>query len=246
MKQTPIISIIIPCLNEVGVVNRLLDQLLSQASFAVEIIAVDSKSEDETLKLLEGYKSKGVIVAAADKKGVSLARNTGAKLARGTWLLFLDADNQAPVNFLPDLLKVLSQKPDITLAAVAYRAKTSNLWFKCLTNFSQAYQRLSSKLGKHPIVPGAFTLVKRELHESIGGYDESIKYNEDFDYSLRINELQKGYVAIKHPYVYLSTRRMEHGGWHKMIRVYARAELARRRGKQFEPEEYDLSDHKMH
>lgn len=244
MKKVPIISVVIPCLNEAGVVDKLLDQLTAQSCDELEIIAVDNSSDDKTVEILEAYKPS-IKVAKKVPRGVSRARNAGAALAVGEWLLFLDADNQVPDNFVHDLLLVLEQKPEVTLAAVAYRAKTKNLWFKFLTYFSQFYQRLSSKLGKHPIVPGAFTLVKRELHEAVGGYDESIKYNEDFDYSFRINQQHKGYVAIKRPYVFLSTRRMERGGWRKMAAVYVKAERARRRGQKYDPEEYDLSSHKM-
>ncbi len=246
MKQTIRISVIIPCLNEVGVVNSLLDQLVAQKNILVEVIAVDNSSDDGTFKLLKSYESEGVIVVGDVPRGVAHARNAGAKKAHGKWLLFLDADNQIPENFVNEILGVVNANQNIELAAVAYRAKTKNVGFKFLTWCGQKYQRLSSRFGKAPIVPGAFTLVIKSLHEKVGGYNEIMKYNEDFDYSKRIHKLGANYMAIKKPFVYFSTRRLENGGWHKMIKVYIKAELSRMRGKQYDPKEYDLSDHKMH
>jgi len=245
MMHNTEISIVIPCLNEAGVVNDLLDQLIAQKLDVYEIIAVDNSSNDATLEILKQYESEGVVVVGGVPRGVSRARNAGAKKARGKWLLFLDADNQIPENFMLEILKV-AKGNDVDIAAVAYKAKTKNLGFKFLTWCGQKYQRLSSKYGKVPIVPGAFTLVKRSLHDSVGGYDESMTHSEDFDYSRRIHKIGAKYVAIKKPFVYFSTRRLENGGWHKMIKVYIKSELYRMRGKDYHPKEYDLSDHKMH
>lgn len=244
-NKKPLISVVIPCLNEAGTVERLLDQLVSQSTSLLEVIAVDNGSHDGTLDILSSYKPKGLIVVSGIAEGVSRARNAGAKVAHGTWLVFLDADTLIPENFVTELTTLLSANPEFEIAALGYKAQTKNVFFKILTSLAQSYQRASFKLKGIPLIPGAVGLVKRNVHERIGGFNESILYNEDFDYSKRAYKASGKFKSLSRQYVYFSVRRLENGGWKKVVATYFKAEYARIRGKKYHPEEYDMSDHVM-
>ena len=245
MSKRLVLSVIIPCLNEVGTVERLLEQCIEQNTSEVEVIAVDNKSDDNTLQILSGFKTQGIQVVSDIERGVSRARNAGAAQAQGEWLLFLDADTVLPAHFLRDLTKLLLNQPKFRLAAVSYRATSKSLLFRLLTWCAIMYQRVSFLLFRRPLIPGAVCLVKRSVHEEIGGFNESILYNEDFDYSTRAYKVAESFKTIRRPFVYFSTRRLENGGWHKVIATYIQAEFARLRGKRYDPENYDMSDHSM-
>jgi glycosyltransferase involved in cell wall biosynthesis len=240
-----VVSIVIPCLNEAGVVERLLHQLTDTPHEAVEVIAVDNGSSDTTLQILASFRSKGVIVVSDIPEGVSKARNAGARVARGEWIVFLDADTLLPPNFTVDLLAVLNHNAKFDLAVLAYKAKTNNIFFKILTTFAQAYQRVLFVLLRRPLTPGSVTVVRRSLHKKVKGYDESIRYNEDFEYAARVFQASPKFKSLRKPYVYFSTRRLERGGWKKVVSTYLRAEYARLRGEKYDPESYDMSDHSM-
>lgn len=244
-NKKPLVSVVIPCLNEAGTVERLLDQLLSQFSDQLEIVAVDNGSSDATLQVLNSYKPKGILVVSGVAEGVSRARNAGAKAAQGAWLVFLDADTLVPGNFVNDLVAQLSGDPQFELAALSYRASSKNILFKMLTWMAQAYQRISFRIKGTPLIPGAVGVIKRSVHEKINGFNESILYNEDFDYSKRAYTASGHFKSLRIPYVYFSTRRLENGGWKKVITTYFKAEYARMRGKKYDPKEYDMSDHVM-
>lgn len=96
-----LLSIIIPCYNAEKYVGNLINSLLEEEIPEVEIIAINDGSEDHTLDVLYGFeKFKQVQVVDKKNEGVSVARNTGMAMAKGCYILFLDADDQIPRNTL--------------------------------------------------------------------------------------------------------------------------------------------------
>jgi len=100
--ETVAVSIIIPCYNSAPFINRTLNAIIPEISQYddVELILVDNNSTDNTLELLEQaatqYRNQGSAIrvfSATHKQGVNVARNVGARAARGTILLFTDHDD---------------------------------------------------------------------------------------------------------------------------------------------------------
>src|SRR3989344_6976071 len=96
-------SFIIPTLNEGEYLEECLKSIKSQNFNDYEIIIVDSYSKDNTVKIAKKYGAK---VLYESKKGPAVARNTGAKKAKGEILIFPDAD----VRFEKDFLEILEKK----------------------------------------------------------------------------------------------------------------------------------------
>lgn len=245
IKNKPLISFVIPCLNEAGTIENLLDQLIIQADETIEIIAVDNRSDDTTLAVLKSYQPKGVTVVSNIARGVSRARNAGAKKATGEWIIFFDADTIISGSFIQEITEQLSASSQFSLAALAYKAYSHNFFFRFLTYIAQSYQRLSFKIIGKPLIPGSAVAVKRTVHEKIGGFDENIRYNEDFEYSIRAYQTAHNFKALRTPSLYFSVRRLENGGWYKVIATYVKAEIMRMHGRKYDPSSYDMSDHQM-
>lgn len=87
----PKFSIIIPTYNRKLILKRAIESVLEQSINDFEIIVVDDGSTDDTSELMNTF--SGVKYQYQENIGVSSARNTGAKLAVGEWLLFLDSDD---------------------------------------------------------------------------------------------------------------------------------------------------------
>lgn len=104
----PFLSIIIPARNEEGRISPLLQSLQEQRFRQFEILVVDDDSSDNTAFVAESYGAKVLKNAGAGK---SSACWQGAKQARGSWLLFLDADTRfTSVDGLSNLLHFYQQK----------------------------------------------------------------------------------------------------------------------------------------
>lgn len=110
----PYISVILPVYNTALYLRSCLDSLKEQSLQNIEIIWVNDGSTDESLHILERY-AKGdnhFVILSQENAGLSVARNTGAKFAKGEYLYFCDSD---------DMLQ------DIALEKLYEKAKKENL-----------------------------------------------------------------------------------------------------------------------
>src|SRR5687767_5658816 len=86
------VSVIVPAYNAAAFVAEAIDSALAQSHPELEVIVVDDSSTDDTPAVLQSYGNR-ITVHRQDNRGVSAARNTGAQLATGEWIAFLDADD---------------------------------------------------------------------------------------------------------------------------------------------------------
>lgn len=200
------LSVIVPTLNEVGYLPRLLGDLAEQSHPPDEVIVVDATSTDGTADLA---RSMGARVSP-DGGLPGVARNVGAGLAHGEWLLFVDAD----VRLAPDVLAV-------AMAAVTARELDgASTWFSPEEGgavarahhwFSSAYFLLTTWL-RFPHSIGGFILVRRSMHEQLSGFDTTILVAEDEDYVRRMARIGR-YAFLRRPVVRISTRRFANSGF---------------------------------
>lgn len=103
-----LLSIIVPGQNVEAYIGKCLDSLLYQdiSSSDYEIIVVNDGSTDRTKEIVEGYVSfhSNVILINQQNKGLSGARNSGVKVARGSYVMYIDSDDYIEKNVLKELL----------------------------------------------------------------------------------------------------------------------------------------------
>lgn len=103
-----LLSIIVPGQNVEAYISKCLDSLLNQdiSSSDYEIIVVNDGSTDRTKEIVEGYVSShsNVILINQQNKGLSGARNSGVKVARGSYVMYIDSDDYIEKNVLGGLL----------------------------------------------------------------------------------------------------------------------------------------------
>lgn len=96
------VSVIVPVYNAERTLRKCVESVLSQAYDDIEIILVNDGSKDHSLDLCREYEAKDHRVIVLDKPngGVSSARNAGLDIAKGEWVLFVDADDYLDECFL--------------------------------------------------------------------------------------------------------------------------------------------------
>ena len=89
------VSIIIPVYNTSKYLNQCLDSVVNQTLQEIEIICIDDGSTDDSLKILNEYKSKDdrFIILQQEYVGAGAARNYALNFARGKYIQFLDSDD---------------------------------------------------------------------------------------------------------------------------------------------------------
>ncbi len=173
------ISIIIPALNEERMIGRCLESL-SKLNFArdrFEVILVDNGSRDKTLAIAESFKDR-LNVRILQKTGVRISalRNTGAKVALGNILAFLDADCLAPADWL-DRILALAPADGAGVLGAHYLLPEDSSW---VGRTWHVYQE-APKAGEVSHIPAGDLIMRREDFLSLGGFDETIQTNEDYE-----------------------------------------------------------------
>ncbi|HBY56350.1 MAG TPA: hypothetical protein DEG96_00555 [Candidatus Atribacteria bacterium] len=198
------ISIIIPTLNEEDYLPKLLDSLRKQnLKEDYEAIIADAGSTDKTIEIAKQKYGCRVVPGGLPAKG----RNEGAKVAQGNLLLFLDADLILPEGFLDTLLKEFKEK-NLDIASTDLEFLSNKKIYKIAAFLCNIYYRFTQRILPHI---SQCILVKKDIHNKIGGFDEKIKLCEDFDYVKKMGKITKfGHISkIK---FYSSVRRFEKDG----------------------------------
>lgn len=201
---------IIPCLNEEKTVSQLLQMLTEQTTQDFEVIIVDSQSEDDTAAAARMFANQLQLQIIETGRGVSKARNSGAAHANSGRLVFLDADVYIPAGFVENACHEMQQR-GLGLATPEYRPQSAHLIDRFGTRLNIWYQKLAAALGK-PKVMGFCVFCSKSIHDMIGGFDEAMKFGEDYDYSQRAAEAGARFGFLQTTYFKISLRRFDEEG----------------------------------
>jgi glycosyltransferase involved in cell wall biosynthesis len=188
--RQPVVSIVIPSFNKAQFLGLVLDSLLAQTFSDWEAIVVDNRSTDGTSAVLAGYADARIRVESVDNGGViAVSRNAGIRLARGTYVAFLDADDWWTPEKLQRAVDALNAGADVFY---------HDMWV--VEELSQT--GFSKRVGARPVtVPVYQDLIRQgtamanssvvaraDLLRVVGGLDESpeLVAAEDFELWLRL------------------------------------------------------------
>ncbi len=183
--EKPLISIIIPCFNYGNVVGEAIDSCLGQSYTDIEVIVVNDGSEDSTEEVLKAYNDR-VKIINQENKGLSLARNVGAEIAQGEWMLFLDADDQ----LIDGALEGLAACAEHTKAGVVFGKTRQHKGGKLIERFNTqvegdpphpAYATFFETL---IVTPGA-AIVRKEVFSQVEGFKAGLSSTEDRHFWLK-------------------------------------------------------------
>ena len=178
----PEISVIIPALNEQKYIGNPLSGLKSQTFRDFETIVVDGGSRDRTASIAR--KSAKVIVCR--EKGVSAARNRGAAAAKGSILLFLDADTRPSRDLLRVYHEIFLDKSVASATGPIYPLERTKKRIRLgYSIVSVAFVKLSILVGSPHIIGSNFA-ARASSFRKCGGFDEKLLTYEDWDLSGRI------------------------------------------------------------
>ena len=219
------ISIVIPALNEEKFLPHLLTSLTKQTKKNFSVIVVDGSSKDRTVEIAESFRSKlpRLKVIVSEKAGLPLQRNLGARATSGEWLVFLDSDHTVHPYFIERIEAFIEEnnpkiftswfRPDSEVSGDAMFTLIANLFVE------------GSIIFHRPIAPGPLAVVRREVFELVGGYNESLTFGEDYDFTQRIAAKGISLQILRETLYVLSLRRVRKEGKLSFIRLYAKASL---------------------
>ena len=182
-----VISVIIPTYNSDKYISEAIHSVLRQTCTEYEIIVIDDGSTDSTRQIIENNFPQ-IRYFYIPNQGVSKARNYGIQRARGEFIAFLDADDLWLPEKLGKQLKLFMADQELMLAFTAHRVFNDN-GFKDL-NFSKNERLMKGDVVKNIFLYSHVTtstvMVRRQVFQEIGYFEENLKAAEDDNLWMRI------------------------------------------------------------
>jgi glycosyltransferase involved in cell wall biosynthesis len=193
--SAPRLSVVIPCYNSAATLGQQLAALAGQTTrYAWEVLIADNGSRDDTVAIANAFRDRIAalhLVEATARRGAAYARNAGARAARGTALLFCDADDVMGEGYLESMGAALEQHPFVACRYDFRRLNTS--WLAAARGGVGHGQSQGLAGGYcHPTLPyaGAGGLgVAKAVHDAVNGFDMTLRARagqEDTDYCIRV------------------------------------------------------------
>lgn len=199
LRMHPSISVIIPTRNEETTIGRTLERL--QSSSVREVIVVDGRSEDGTIRIARRHGAR--VVEAPPSRGRQ--QDVGAAVATGDVFLFLHADTALPDGFDQQVHRVLG-RPGVAAGAFRLRINADGWSYRAL----EIMIDLRSRLLQMPYGDQAIFL-KAEVFRRVGGFPH-FAVMEDFALVQRLRRM--GRIAMADAAVRTSARRwLKNGLW---------------------------------
>lgn len=183
-----LVSVIIAVKNGERFIKTALESVSAQDYEPLEIIVVDGGSTDKTLEIVNSFKNARVV--AQTKTGIGNAYNTGIHHAQGDFLAFLSHDDVWTNDKLRLQIKALQN------ASAAMFAVCRVKFFIEDENFMPAGFRSELLVGDHVAYIMETLVARREVFDSVGLFDETMKTSEDVDWFARAVDMKIPSIVV--------------------------------------------------
>lgn len=191
-QTTPLVSVIIPVLNEERTIDETLESVLRQTYRNIEVLAIDGESNDGTLSKLDDWalRDDRLRVLTNPQKAIPAALNIGLRAAKGSFLVRVDAHSTIPDDYVEKLVAHLitggmagvGGKKTAVGGPPSGRAIAAALGSPFGVGGS-AYHYATEQMETDHIPFGAYRV---DLARQLGGWDERLVANEDFEFDIRV------------------------------------------------------------
>jgi glycosyltransferase involved in cell wall biosynthesis len=189
MNEKPLVSVIVPTHNRAAMLQRTINSVLAQTFENFELIVVSDGSKDNTDEVMSSFKDPRIrYLKHHSERGSAVTRNTGHRVSRGKYIAYLDDDDEWVPNKLELQLSIIQQSiPEVGLVYG---------WMECLNEGSIVEARRPTLRGhifiemldRQAIAGTPTLLIKREVLDVVGGFDEELQRGDDGDFIRRITK----------------------------------------------------------
>jgi glycosyltransferase involved in cell wall biosynthesis len=187
------ISVIIPTYNRISTLPRAVDSVLDQTFTDLDLWIVDDGSTDGTAdwvqnEILAQQREITTHYLRSQNKGVSHARNLALKASSGEWVAFLDSDDEWLPNKIAQQMIVAEQNPELKLLHGEEIWIRNGVRVNPMKKHQKSGGRIFDRCIKLCCISPSTAMVRREIFEEVGFFNEDFPVCEDYDMWLRICE----------------------------------------------------------
>jgi glycosyltransferase involved in cell wall biosynthesis len=193
-----ILSIVIPCYNQWHFVEEAINSVESNNEITYEIIVINDGSTDLlTKQKCSIISQRGISIISQNNSGLAKSRNNGINIAKGDYILPLDADNKINPDFINKAIEILELIPEVSIV------------YSDRQLFGESNDLI--KVGKFDLIRMIFgnyidacAIYRKQVWKEIGGYDENMPIQglEDWDFWLSAAERNFQFYYIPEPLFY--------------------------------------------
>ncbi len=183
MSEKASVSVIIPTYNRAFYLEKAIQSVLDQSYPDFDVIVVDDGSTDNTAEVVRKF--KGVMLIQQQNLGVAVARNTGIHRTRGKYVAFLDDDDLWLPGKLEKQVAYMEDHPATGMVYSAYQTIDSHDTVTGEVTHVVSGQVWHDFMFGVPIAPPT-VMVRREVLDTVGVFDKSLRLGEDLDLWIRI------------------------------------------------------------
>jgi len=185
LKQcSPLVTVYITNYNYADYLEQSIQSILNQTFQDFELLIIDDGSTDNSREIIKQYEEIEKVYTVFQKnRGLNRTNNTALKLSRGKYIMRLDADDYMDVHALDIMVSELENNPDCALVFPDYY-------------LIDEYDNITGHIRRHDFkndvsladqpAHGACTMIRREVLQSIGGYDDEFDRQDGYDLWLNI------------------------------------------------------------
>jgi glycosyltransferase involved in cell wall biosynthesis len=212
---------VIPTYYEEKIIGCTLSSLKSQLTLPHEIIISDGGSKDKTVEIAAKYTDKIVVYSGTKRQTIAQGRNDGARVARGGFLVFLDADCliRDPDSFFGTALSNFDCVSNLVALTALLRVLPENetISDRVISGLVNSIVLIKNNILHKGEVPGGeFLMIPKQAFDSLGGFDEKLVTREDRDIFFRLSKIGRT-LCDRRLTVFHTGRRAHHYGWSHMI-----------------------------
>jgi glycosyltransferase involved in cell wall biosynthesis len=191
------IDVIIPTYNRAHVLDRTVQSVLNQSYKDFRIILVDDGSTDGTNEKVHQYKNDSRFkILTQENQGVSSARNLGIRHSSNDWISFLDSDDEWLPHKLKKQMDLIQDNPHLEFV------HSNEIWIRNgqrvnpKIKFDKSSRDLFQRSLELCLISPSTVLMKRQLCQKHGLFNESFPVCEDYDLWLKILATEEiGFVS---------------------------------------------------
>lgn len=186
------ISVVIPLYNKEKSITSTLQSVYAQTYTDFEVLVVNDGSTDNGADIAAKYPDTRIRVINKENGGVCSARNRGIQEAKGEFIALLDGDDQWDMKYLEEQVRMIHDFPEAAMWGINFAELNQGKLIRKLEtalpegyrgyveNYFQMSKRISDLFCSSSVV------IRKEVFDKVGMFDERIKYSEDSDMWFRI------------------------------------------------------------
>jgi glycosyltransferase involved in cell wall biosynthesis len=183
-----LVSVIVPCYNGAAFLEEALRSALAQSYPAVEVVVVDDGSTDSSPEIVQRFPVRYI---RQRNRGLADARNSGIRESKGSYVVFLDADDRLKPEAIETGVRAIELRPDCAIAVgdhVFISADGSYLASSNKVDPLGSYYEALLKSNFIEMISSA--LFRRSVFDEVGVFDATLPVAEDYELYLRIGRVR--------------------------------------------------------